>query len=274
MSMILDALSRAEQERRSENGTVLDPARYVGNSSIKEDRIKKWILLALLVNLVLGGFLLAGFLLKDDSQNFTQNVNKDISVEQQEVASKSNQKVEQTLGAVEPVHSSLDQDVVAEPALLEKPAHSNLVPLSQEPALSLREEAQVSKVRKPKLASKPRVSGIAKKTPPVRYSTQPLSEPSRKVELPEPVATRPARTDSGDVREFTDLSPSERSRLSQYEINVHVYDSNVKNRFVLINMTKYKEGDRLPGGGPLVAAITPEGVVMDTGNGRALLERK
>ena len=50
MSMILDALSRAEQERRSENEVMLDPTRYVGSSSIKEQRLKKWILLALVIN--------------------------------------------------------------------------------------------------------------------------------------------------------------------------------------------------------------------------------
>ena len=115
---------------------------------------------------------------------------------------------------------------------------------------------------------------MVKKNPPVRYSTQPLSNPATRQNVPS-VSSIAASVESGSNEDLTmnKLPPAERSRLSQYEINVHVYDNNPQNRFVLINMSKYKEGDRLPSGGPLIAAITPEGVVVDTGSGKALLER-
>lgn len=41
MSMILDALSRAEKERQTENISGLDTARYVTSSTIKDERFKR-----------------------------------------------------------------------------------------------------------------------------------------------------------------------------------------------------------------------------------------
>ena len=53
MSMILEALSRAEKERQAENNPHLDTTRYVTSSTIKEDRFKKWVLMALAANFIL-----------------------------------------------------------------------------------------------------------------------------------------------------------------------------------------------------------------------------
>ena len=39
-------------------------------------------------------------------------------------------------------------------------------------------------------------------------------------------------------------------------------------------MDKYKEGDHIANNGPLVEEITPAGVVVNYGNGRALLPPK
>jgi general secretion pathway protein B len=72
---------------------------------------------------------------------------------------------------------------------------------------------------------------------------------------------------------LTDLAPAQRSKLNDYEVNVHVYDENPQKSFVLINMTKYKEGDKLPGGSASVNKIVPQGVVIDFGGGRVLIER-
>ena len=71
-----------------------------------------------------------------------------------------------------------------------------------------------------------------------------------------------------------DLPESSRNNLSQYEVNVHVFDDDSSRRFVLINMDKYKEGDRIINNWSLVEEITPEGVVVEYGIGRALLPAK
>jgi len=76
------------------------------------------------------------------------------------------------------------------------------------------------------------------------------------------------------VPSLEDLPDGLRSVLSQYEINVHVFDDDPQRRFVLINMNKYKEADYIANNGPLVEEITREGVIVDYGNGRALLPSK
>ena len=53
MSMILDALSRAEQERKESTEGVFDSARYAKSSAAKDDKVKRWILVALVINICL-----------------------------------------------------------------------------------------------------------------------------------------------------------------------------------------------------------------------------
>lgn len=270
MSMILDALSRAEQERRSENGVVMDPARYVGSSSIKEERLKKWILLALLVNIALVAIGLTSYLWKESQSGEAQNVVQKAPQNQLE-HQPAEISIAQAVTSTTKAEVTIVQDVepAAESVLSAAPLPAVAQP--EGPTLSLLDEAKVNKDAKTSVVKKKIIKNVAKKNPPVRYATQPLAKPSDNavaatLSVPPPEASK-------DYAVVNNLSPAERSQLSQYEINVHVYDSNVQNRFVLINMTKYKEGDQLPGGGPLIAAITPEGVIVDTGTGRALLER-
>ena len=261
MSMILDALSRAEQERRSEEGIVLDPSRYVGSSSIKEERLKKWIFIALLVNIALALIILISYLWQDNTNNASAQVN---TVDSEVVAPSS-------------VASSSQQAIIEEPVTQIVSNRHNAPPLADKadaPMLSLQEEAKVNKKVVPVVAEKKKIKNAVKvkKNPPVRYAPQPLSKPDN-VSSVSRTANPTTRNDKTYYTEIDQLSALERSKLNQYEINVHVFDNNVQNRFVLINMTKYKEGDRLPGGGPLIAAITPEGVILDTGSGKTLLER-
>ena len=264
MSMILDALSRAEQERRSEDGVVLDPSRYVGSSSIKEERLKKWILLVLLVNIVLVVIILASYLRKDNVVNDTAQVAQPV-IQPDEVVSTAATPAEPIV-----------QPKIANSILEQKSEHLGnkvaALPATQEPMLSLQEEARVNKGVSTPVVKKKKVQNAIKKNPPVRYATQPLSKPSNSSSVPKKVLP-PVQNSKQDYTALGNLSAADQSVISQYEINVHVYDNNVQNRFVLINMAKYKEGDRLSGGGPLITAITPEGVILDTSSGKTLLER-
>lgn len=76
---------------------------------------------------------------------------------------------------------------------------------------------------------------------------------------------------SSNYAKLSDIPVNQRSKLSQYRVNVH--DDSGQASFVLINMVKYKQGDQLPGGNAYVSAIVPEGVVIDYGSGKALIER-
>lgn len=69
----------------------------------------------------------------------------------------------------------------------------------------------------------------------------------------------------------TDLPPDIRDKLTALTINVHGYFDHPERRVVFINMRRYRVGDRIGEEGFLLEAITPEGVVINYGQGRARL---
>ncbi|NQV87907.1 MAG: general secretion pathway protein GspB [Woeseiaceae bacterium] len=62
------------------------------------------------------------------------------------------------------------------------------------------------------------------------------------------------------------------SELPDLHLNIHVYSSEPAGRFVFINMTKLREGSQLDEG-PVVAEITPDGVVLSHQGQYFLLQR-
>ena len=60
--------------------------------------------------------------------------------------------------------------------------------------------------------------------------------------------------------------------LPELHVDIHVYSESAEDRFVFINMARYKEGARLAEG-PLVTEIIPEGVVLEENGTTFLLPR-
>lgn len=60
---------------------------------------------------------------------------------------------------------------------------------------------------------------------------------------------------------FDDLQARGELTLPELHLDIHVFSGQPAERFVFINMTKYKESARLTEG-PVVKQITPEGVVL------------
>ena len=105
----------------------------------------------------------------------------------------------------------------------------------------------------------------------------PVSEPSRPVEVESPtgangsvyprrgtVVQEPAPLVARDNN--LPVWPQVSDQLfrqinSDLRIDVHVYSERAQERFVLINLHKYKKGERLQEG-PVVDEITPEGVIL------------
>ena len=61
-------------------------------------------------------------------------------------------------------------------------------------------------------------------------------------------------------------------KLPKMSINVHMYDQVPQDRFVMINMSRYEEGDLLEGS-VLIKEIIPKGVVMMFENEVFMLKR-
>ena len=63
-----------------------------------------------------------------------------------------------------------------------------------------------------------------------------------------------------------------KEKLGNLQINVHSYSNDPAECLVFINMHRYKAGDKIGEGGPLLKEITPYGVIIDYGEGEARLE--
>lgn len=81
---------------------------------------------------------------------------------------------------------------------------------------------------------------------------------------PPPVTEPPTRTEIADDLAAPPLAelPALRARLSSLHLDIHAWAEDPAERFVLINLRRYAEGDRLPEG-PAVRRILRNGVVLE-----------
>ncbi len=71
-----------------------------------------------------------------------------------------------------------------------------------------------------------------------------------------------------------ELSQTLREKVLQLKSSVHVYSETPAQRFVIINMHRYSEGDSLPPDGFRLERIDRDGVVIDYGAGQVRLPRR
>ncbi len=76
-----------------------------------------------------------------------------------------------------------------------------------------------------------------------------------------PLQARPAEAPKQGLKDWEDLSLEFRSGLEIPRLDVHVYDADPQRRFVLINLRKYRAGDRLESGA-VIEEILPDGLQM------------
>jgi general secretion pathway protein B len=72
---------------------------------------------------------------------------------------------------------------------------------------------------------------------------------------------------------FNDLRANGTLQLPDLHLDIHVYSSTPAKRFVFINMSRYRENERLTEG-PEVREITPDGVILEHLGTRFLLPRE
>ncbi|MDH3526304.1 MAG: general secretion pathway protein GspB [Gammaproteobacteria bacterium] len=75
------------------------------------------------------------------------------------------------------------------------------------------------------------------------------------------VQAAPVETPKQGLKDWVDLSLEFRSGLELPPLDVHVYDADPQRRFVLINLRKYRAGDRLESGA-VIEEILPDGVQL------------
>ncbi|MGB5247289.1 MAG: general secretion pathway protein GspB [Woeseia sp.] len=100
---------------------------------------------------------------------------------------------------------------------------------------------------------------------PVRTTTAPPAATQRTVEA--------APSTSGiALPSLLELSANGTVQLPELHLDVHVFSAVPADRFVFINMSKYREAARLADG-PLVKEIVPEGVILEYEGNTFLLPR-
>ena len=304
MSMILDALTRAEHERHLEKQPDLKFVTPVKPQKQSPNKIWGWVAFGLLANAFLLFFIIRA--ISGDTDDETQVV-----VDSETIIQK-NQRQEKNALQSPVVVASKPQPIVQEQAPLANADSQVVQPevIQQEPIQAIATEndrtlaMEANNVQTPEVdrplfyeskqanlksnVAKPKLpAGTANASASVNKGNVSFSSTELTSDDAAPVAGKPkllidqgqdkvasSQLSSSGVPSLRDLPESSRSNLSQYEVNVHVFDDEPIRRFVLINMDKYKEGDRIVDNGPLIEEITPAGVVVDYGNGRALLPPK
>ena len=242
MSFILDALKKSEDERLGQSGPNLAYA----HSGAKREAIPRWVLILsalLLVNL-------AGL----------------VAV----MAWKSDTPAENSKSTAQPViqEEPIQQNPVGFRASPDYPSPVVQQPVTQAPPPVQSNRDEVRSLARE--ASKPSSESPSASVTP--SATQTPATP--------PVTPRQAESQTDAEAAQAAMAPTLNELLGQgrlmnlpaLKVDLHVYAARKEDRFVFINLAKYQEGQRLKEG-PLVEAITNDGVILQYQGERFLIPR-
>ncbi|MBC8421165.1 MAG: general secretion pathway protein GspB [Desulfobacterales bacterium] len=258
MSFILDALKRAERERRLERAPDLS-AVYEENN-LPRRTIQPWLWLS---GSFLVGAMVVGLVLWPEGPDPAQEPKP---IGPARIAT----EVAMAPPKEEPKPAAVAPDT--------KPA-----PTSGETSTTLPPPvAAVEKVESvqssPPLPQVPEETPIKPATPDPPKAAEKMPEAPVNIKGPDeaPVAPpkEPIKSVSGraPIPLVSELPYEVREKLGRLQINVHAYSKDPAECLVFINMRNYKVGDRIGEGGPVLKEITPGGVIIDYGEGQALLQ--
>jgi general secretion pathway protein B len=106
---------------------------------------------------------------------------------------------------------------------------------------------------------------VARRSPPEQQTAVTRPEPRESTPnrvKPVLISQNPTRVAAEDLYpSFDEMRTKGTMDLPDLHIDIHVFNQQPEDRFVFINMSKLREGEQLAEG-PVVAEITPEGVVL------------
>jgi general secretion pathway protein B len=273
MSLNLDALKRAERERRGEAGPAPSelppPAARVAPRPARD-----WLWTAV----VAGGLALSAFLLWDAFRKPPVTAAPVTAPAPQVQAPAAPAPVIVARPAPPPASvvpgtedvASLD-DLTDEPVLegapaapLPKPVPAKPAPAKPAPPATAAQRPSTidTTPAPPPAAAQVRTDAPAAPTPAPQVQTpapQPAEPPPAE---PAPAEVPPALTQPAPLRKFREMPPDYRADFPALRVEIHVYEKEPPRRFVLINGRRYREGERLAEG-PALVEIVPEGMVLE-----------
>jgi len=238
MSYILEALKKADRERAAGHVPDLETVHHQ-QPAPRRSRRWLWVLGLLFVS---NGILVALLAVRDDAGHDGRNV--------------SPHAVPGERNAVLPEPVRPEPQVGPPPPVRLPPAKVASVAPRQPQSLS----PGMAPAVRPATVQDTGAAGpaVIEQQPPVPAARPPLPAPT-----PSRASTSSpdAASESGAVPDWNDLPLDFRSRFSMPRMDVHVYDPNPQRRFVLIDLQKVREGERLPNGAVL-EKILPDGIQL------------
>ena len=129
-------------------------------------------------------------------------------------------------------------------------------------------ESRMSQIREVEPTAEP-VASVPQAGPKPPATVVPPFSPAD----PKPAApTVAARPEADPIPALRQLPQKVQERLGSLQLDAHVYSPDPSQRFVFINGQSYRVGQRVEGNGPIVSAITVDGVILDYGEGKASLQ--
>ncbi|MBL7212909.1 MAG: general secretion pathway protein GspB [Desulfobacteraceae bacterium] len=306
MSFILDALKRAERERRLERAPDLNAVFEEGEGS----QASRWQWLSIGVAFLVGAVVVALFLwpkkqppeviskheepavkvasLTSDQKKPLPDRSEAKPSPRKETAPQKGVEIHREVrlpdkAAPQPIRPRAKKVEIVKPAKVTPTQKAEGPPQKKGPPDTSIEPAVSEKTVSGSGPSKPAAPKIPATSPPPAVApkeTAPLephkSARDRATDIPEPQPKAKEETVKEPVEAvplLQDLPDEVRKKLGKLEINVHGYSRDPAESLVFINMRKYRVGDRIGSGkdGPMLKRIIPDGVIIDYGEGQARL---
>jgi general secretion pathway protein B len=271
MSLILDALKRAERERHAEPTSPLGEVAR-GPAPRPRRRWGRWIAVALLVGVVA---FVANAVLKKRAQRPSPKAATSIPAPQA--------RAPQPAPRPAPVPPPASEPAPAPPPAIQARPPPTVVP-GTEGVASLDDLTQESDVELVPAAPAPVPQPRAEERPELTAEPQPAPEPPEETAPEAPAAAPqaqatpaepppreipPALKQQAPMRKLREMPPEYRADFPALTIEVHVYEAPVAKRFVMVNGRRYHQGDRLAEG-PQIVEIVRDGMILDYRGERVL----
>ena len=266
MSLILDALRRAEQERQQGRAPGLDQLPTAPGAA---RRAVPWPTVAVAGLVVAGAVALGVTLSRGEVEPPPAPNNREVRTPTKPTAQPSAAQPASTPAGVKPAA------VQAEPALqgasdlnsmddlLEPPAPVRAA-AAPRPALPPRTIAPVDLSRQTPVAA---AGAEDSAQTPAAVAADPPKEPEDSPLL----AADDVLMSGPTVTPLRDMPPGYRADFPSLNVDVHVYNDEPQRRFVLLNLRRYREGQTLSEG-PKLIEIQPDGIVFDFRGERVLMQ--
>ena len=293
MSFILEALKRADRERRLERAPDLS-AVYEENSLSRYPNIRPWLWLSgsLLVVAIVVGLMLW----PEGPDPVTSPLPQGESASRSPSPPPSLAKGSEGLQAKRSSEEASGTQPVPRPLRKAKPAPP-IRSVTEKTAQAKIESKPVEKAPEPKsvptagetttpipdpVQPSPSVASIPEKTPmkPAASDQSKSVEKQAKTVTASPAKPSPAPAAKEEVDRkrieaiplIGELPYEIKEKLGKLQINVHSYSQDPAERLVFINMRRYEVGDKIEEDGPLLKEIIPNGVIIDYGEGEVRLQ--